>query len=692
MATTRLNEYLDHQALVTKLDAVSDQCYRLLQLCNDLEQSLADHSVDPDAHIDIRRDIQIVSDRVTNTNAALNAYIADVRNEHATDVARLDSKDNDLTDDISALSGRLTDVESGDFVYIDSIQSDVSAKDILDAAKGAAIIQSTNTAGVVMVANIKSPEGVFTFGTNNHEFEVNYTSDTDIARNATTATASVILLDKDGNSKFGKNVIADKFAGNLVGNVTGNLTGNADTASDADKLDGLDSTDYVRSTGNVKQTITGTKTFSSKIIGDLQGTADNADKLDNLDSTDYVRSTGLVAQNITGNKTFTDNVLTDSLLPKTGNKYGSIGSSTQSFKEAYIETINAGTVNGKFVGDVVGNASTATTLQYVRQINKTNFNGSSAITTEIWGKTRNISISDAAGINVGITTGVNGSGDVVLKLPPTITASFTGNAETTSRLAKAVNINGTSFDGSANITTAQWGTARNIYISDSDATNTGTAVSVNGSGNVTLKLPATIKGTFTGNASTATTLQTARTINGTSFNGSANITTTRWGTARNISISDADSTNTGTAVSVNGGSNVVLKLPSTITTRAYPRRSDGNNINFYWSAQGGQPTYVWGGSDGTNMYVYSPLNFKVSAANQLQAFTGDDFTGGDHFIKAIRTSGSWGMRLYTCYDGGTKQSTEVSVGYADSAGSSTYASRSTNNGGFYISNYLVSIG
>lgn len=35
----------------------------------------------------------------------------------------------------------------------------------------------------------------------------------------------------------------------------------------------------------------------------------------------------------------------------------------------------------------------------------------------------------------------------------------------------------------------------------------------------------TFYGAFSGNASTATILQTARTINGTSFNGSGNITT-----------------------------------------------------------------------------------------------------------------------------------------------------------------------
>ena len=35
----------------------------------------------------------------------------------------------------------------------------------------------------------------------------------------------------------------------------------------------------------------------------------------------------------------------------------------------------------------------------------------------------------------------------------------------------------------------------------------------------------TFHGALSGNATTATTLQTARTINGTSFNGSGNITT-----------------------------------------------------------------------------------------------------------------------------------------------------------------------
>jgi len=59
--------------------------------------------------------------------------------------------------------------------------------------------------------------------------------------------------------------------------------------------------------------------------------------------------------------------------------------------------------------------------------------------------------------------------------------------------------------------------------------------------------------TCTGNASTATKLTTARSINGTNFDGSGNITTANWGTARTITIGN-------TGKSVNGGGNVSWSL------------------------------------------------------------------------------------------------------------------------------------
>src|SRR5690606_29754332 len=60
------------------------------------------------------------------------------------------------------------------------------------------------------------------------------------------------------------------------------------------------------------------------------------------------------------------------------------------------------------------------------------------------------------------------------------------------------------------------------------------------------------------------------------------------------------------------------QLNSKITTdgRAYPRRVGGANLNFHWSGQGGQPSWLWGGNEpGTDMFVYNPSNFSVNYAN-----------------------------------------------------------------------------
>lgn len=43
------------------------------------------------------------------------------------------------------------------------------------------------------------------------------------------------------------------------------------------------------------------------------------------------------------------------------------------------------------------------------------------------------------------------------------------------------------------------------------------------------------------------------------------------------------------------------------------------NKNWNWSGQGGQPTWLWGGEDGWNMYVYNPANFFVRTAQYMQS-------------------------------------------------------------------------
>lgn len=125
-----------------------------------------------------------------------------------------------------------------------------------------------------------------------------------------------------------------------------------------------------------------------------------------------------------------------------------------------------------------------------------------------------------------------------------ITGTLTGNASTATTLQTGRTINGTTFNGSANITTSYWGTTRTFYINDPSGAHYN-SYSVNGSGNVDMYLPSTMTGfssitstTFSGSlsgnassASTATKLTTARTIWGQSFNGTANVSGSLTGVA-----------------------------------------------------------------------------------------------------------------------------------------------------------------
>lgn len=82
---------------------------------------------------------------------------------------------------------------------------------------------------------------------------------------------------------------------------------------------------------------------------------------------------------------------------------------------------------------------------------------------------------------------------------------------------------------------------------------------------------------------TATKLQTARKINGTNFDGSGDITTTKWGTSRAISLSGAVS---GSA-NVDGSGNVTISttqaniavISTNITTPAASSSSLEGNVN-----------------------------------------------------------------------------------------------------------------
>lgn len=66
-------------------------------------------------------------------------------------------------------------------------------------------------------------------------------------------------------------------------------------------------------------------------------------------------------------------------------------------------------------------------------------------------------------------------------------------------------------------------------------------------------------------------------------------------------------------------------------------------MTFYWNEQGGQPNWIWGGNDGTNMYVYSPSNFSVSNAGYIRSM-------GNQEAESGRTAARGGVYTYNMYD------------------------------------------
>lgn len=252
----------------------------------------------------------------------------------------------------------------------------------------------------------------------------------------------------------------------------------------------------------------------------------------------------------------------------TGN-YGLLQDSTATFTyNPSTNTLSVGTVSGA----LSGNATTATTLQTSRTINGTSFNGSANITTASWGTSRTITVGSTG-------KSVDGSGNVAWSLAEigapatdgtgatgTWGISITGNAATatsaTSATTATTATSATNATNSTNVavTTSSSASDFKIPFANTTASTTGnygllqdsTATFTYNPSSNTLSV-GTVSGNLSGNATTATTLQTARTINGTSFNGSANITTASWGTARTITIGN-------TGKSVDGSGNVSWSL------------------------------------------------------------------------------------------------------------------------------------
>lgn len=135
-------------------------------------------------------------------------------------------------------------------------------------------------------------------------------------------------------------------------------------------------------------------------------------------------------------------------------------------------------------------------------------------------------------------------------------------------------------------------------------------------------------------ATQAHQLYTARTINGTSFNGTANITTSYWGTARTFYTNSHDSYRASAGVSVNGSGNVTLLLPSSIRCSDWFRSTGGTG--WYSESYGGG----WYMSDSNYIRNFGSKRLRI------QTDTYDT-------LQLVRTSNNAGSSIAFYNNGGT---------------------------------------
>ena len=327
------------------------------------------------------------------------------------------------------------------------------------------------------------------------------------------------------------------------------------------------------------------------------------------DISDFIGVTINTDQTITGQKTFTKTILglADVVAYATGDY-------KESFPIASTSALGCIKIGNNLSiredGTVDVNAGGITEVDWSIIKNKPSF-----ATVAISGSYNDLSNKPA------IPTSLKSPYSLTISLNVTSQGAYDGSA------AKSFNIN------YSNIGAAAASHTHGNYASTVTTTGTGnaiTAISQNGNTITATKGSSFSLSSHTHNyagsstvggaANSAVKLTTARTINGTSFDGTANITTANWGTARTLTLGN----DVSGSVSINGSANVTLN-------------GSVNRISGVYTGNGGKqaPSYVTSGKVRFNM-----MNTNTNGNTNYKDFIlMDTYTGSDvPYVTAIGIS------------------------------------------------------
>mgnify|MGYP001240612020 CR=1 FL=1 len=287
---------------------------------------------------------------------------------------------------------------------------------------------------------------------------------------------------------------------------------------------------------------------------------------------------------------------------------------------------------GTITAALSGNATTATSAGKWTTARTLSFTGDATGSGSVDGSANVATTLTLA--NSGVTAGVYGSATSV----PVITVDAKGRVTTvtTSAISGALTFTG-------DVTgTGSTGSSTSLTLANSGVTaGTYTKVAVDAKGRVTTgaslvaeDVP-TLNQSTTGNAATATALQTARTINGVSFDGSANITI-------------ADSTKLPLSGGTVSGPTI---FTDTVDMRGHETLLPGH---FYTNTHDGSNVYFHVGAGGstTNKSLHLRV-FNSSGSYSTTSFTsaGDIAVPGSVSANGFYAGASGGQRIYSFFGG-----------------------------------------